>query len=166
MGLNSHLSIRDYTLIPVRRTHILHMNRSFIEWIKIYNGRRKLHNKPLKQYNLYVVYWYKLSKLTPPPHTHPSTRAPAEGVTNFTLLVERSIVEREDKYCMFTIWLIWSRPSTRTLPRGVIKFSILVVHFFGHNYYTLSLADLYLGVEKRYFKEKIHFYYKTYMATS
>ena len=37
--------------------------------------------------------------------------------------------------------------------------------FLGYHYYILSLSDLCLGVEKKIFKEKVHFYYITYMAT-
>ena len=37
--------------------------------------------------------------------------------------------------------------------------------FLGHHYYILGLSDLCLGVEKKIFKEIMHFYYMTYMAT-
>ena len=37
--------------------------------------------------------------------------------------------------------------------------------FLGHHYYILSLSNLCLGVEKKIFKEKMHFHYMTYMAT-
>ena len=37
--------------------------------------------------------------------------------------------------------------------------------FIVHHYYILSLSDLCLGVEKKIFKEIMHFYYMTYMAT-
>ena len=37
--------------------------------------------------------------------------------------------------------------------------------FCGHHYYILGLSDLCLGVEKMIFKEIMHFYYMTYMAT-
>ena len=37
--------------------------------------------------------------------------------------------------------------------------------FFGHHYYFLSLSDLCLGVEKKFFKGIMHFHYKIYMAT-
>ena len=37
-------------------------------------------------------------------------------------------------------------------------------HFLGHHYYILALSDLCLGVEKKIFKEIMHFYYMTYMA--
>ena len=36
--------------------------------------------------------------------------------------------------------------------------------FLCHHYYILSLSDLCLGVEKKIFKEIMHFYYMTYMA--
>ena len=45
------------------------------------------------------------------------------------------------------------------LPPGSWK-----LQFLGHHYYTLSLSDLCLGVEKKIFKEIMHFYYMTYMA--
>ena len=35
----------------------------------------------------------------------------------------------------------------------------------GHDYKTLSLSDLCLGVEKKIFKEIMYFHYITYMAT-
>ena len=35
----------------------------------------------------------------------------------------------------------------------------------GHHYYILDLSDLCLGVEKKNFKEIMHFQYMTYMAT-
>ena len=37
--------------------------------------------------------------------------------------------------------------------------------FLGHFYFIVSLSDLCLGAEKKIFKEIIHFYYMTYMAT-
>ena len=37
--------------------------------------------------------------------------------------------------------------------------------FLDHHYYILSLFDLCLGVEKKIFKEIMHFHYMTYMAT-
>ena len=36
--------------------------------------------------------------------------------------------------------------------------------FLGHHYYILSLSDLYLGVEKKFLKEIMHFHYMTNMA--
>ena len=36
--------------------------------------------------------------------------------------------------------------------------------FRGHHYYILSLSNLCLGVEKKIFKEIMHFHYMTYMA--
>ena len=36
--------------------------------------------------------------------------------------------------------------------------------FLGHHYYILGLSDLCLGIEKKIFKEIMHFYYMTYMA--
>ena len=37
--------------------------------------------------------------------------------------------------------------------------------FLVHHYYTLSLFDLCLGVEKKIVKETMQFHYMTYMAT-
>ena len=37
--------------------------------------------------------------------------------------------------------------------------------FLSHHYYTLSLFDLCLGVEKKIFKEIVQFHYMTFMAT-
>ena len=37
--------------------------------------------------------------------------------------------------------------------------------FLCHHNYILSLSDLCLGVEKKIFKEIMHFHYMTYMAT-
>ena len=37
--------------------------------------------------------------------------------------------------------------------------------FLGHHYYILGLSDLCLGIEKKIFKEIMHFHYMTYMAT-
>ena len=37
--------------------------------------------------------------------------------------------------------------------------------FLGQYYYKLGLSDLCMGVEKKIFKEIMHFYYMTYMAT-
>ena len=56
--------------------------------------------------------------------------------------------------------IIWPRPSTRTPAPGVMKFTFLV-----DPYYILGLSDLCLGVEKKIFKEIMHFHYMTYMAT-
>ena len=36
--------------------------------------------------------------------------------------------------------------------------------FLGNHYYILGLFDLCQGVEKKILKEKMHFYYMTYMA--
>ena len=40
--------------------------------------------------------------------------------------------------------------------------------FLGHHYYTLSFSYLCLGVEipKKFFKEIMYFYYKTYIASA
>ena len=37
--------------------------------------------------------------------------------------------------------------------------------FLGHHYYLLGLSDLWLGVETKILKEKMHFHYLTYMTT-
>ena len=37
--------------------------------------------------------------------------------------------------------------------------------FLGHHYYTLTLFDLCLGVDKKIVKETMQFHYMTYMAT-
>ena len=37
--------------------------------------------------------------------------------------------------------------------------------FLGHHDYILGLSDLCMGVEKKIFKEIMHFYFMTYMAT-
>ena len=37
--------------------------------------------------------------------------------------------------------------------------------FLGHHYYILSLSDICIGVEKKIFKEIMHFHHMTYMAT-
>ena len=44
-----------------------------------------------------------------------------------------------------------------------MKFTILVDP--GHHYYIPGLSDLCLGVDKKIFKEIMHFHYMTYMAT-
>ena len=36
--------------------------------------------------------------------------------------------------------------------------------FLGHGYYILVLSDLCMEVEKKIFKEILHFYYMTYMT--
>ena len=38
--------------------------------------------------------------------------------------------------------------------------------FLGHHHYIRGLSDLCLGIEKKIFKEVMHFHYMTYMATS
>ena len=55
--------------------------------------------------------------------------------------------------------------STKPPAPGVMKFTIFGRPFLGHHYYILGLSDLCLGVEKKIFKEIMHFYYMTYMAT-
>ena len=52
-------------------------------------------------------------------------------------------------------------PTQESLSQGEYKFWWA---FLGHNYYTLSLSDLCLGVEKTMFKEIMYFHYITYMA--
>ena len=49
-------------------------------------------------------------------------------------------------------------------PRGH-EFSNFGRPLLGHHQYILGLSDLCLGVEKKIFKEMMHFYYVTYMAT-
>ena len=39
---------------------------------------------------------------------------------------------------------------------------IIILVDLGHHKYILSLADLYLGVEKKIFNELMQFYYMTY----
>ena len=50
------------------------------------------------------------------------------------------------------------------LPRGHVIYNFGRL-FRGHHYYILGLSDLCLGVEKKIFKEIMHFYRMTYMAT-
>ena len=52
--------------------------------------------------------------------------------------------------------------STRTCAPGVIKFTILVNPPYPSLLYTLS--DLCLGVEKKIFKEIMHFHYMAYVS--
>ena len=55
----------------------------------------------------------------------------------------------------------------RLLPRGPEIYSLakplLRLHYYYH-YHTLTLPYLRLGVEKKSFKEKIHFHYMTHTA--
>ena len=55
-------------------------------------------------------------------------------------------------------------PAQEPLPRGheIYNFGRPSL---GHHYYILGLSDLCLGVEKKIFKEIMHFYCMTYMAT-
>ena len=55
-------------------------------------------------------------------------------------------------------------PSQEPLPRRSWKFHFRRP-FLGHHYYSLSLTDLSLGVEKKIFKVTMHFHYITFMAT-
>ena len=64
----------------------------------------------------------------------------------------------------FTLWLIWPSPSTRTPAMQVMKFTISRL-FLGHHYYIHSLSDLCLWVQRKIFKEIMHYHYMTYMAT-
>ena len=60
--------------------------------------------------------------------------------------------EFKNKVCISTIWLMWTRPGTRTPVPEVIKFIILV--HASLNIITVShLADLRLWVEKKVCKE-------------
>ena len=63
--------------------------------------------------------------------------------------------------CIFTIWIIWPCPSTRIPASGIIKFEILV----DPSLFTISLSELCPRVEKKIFKDIVHFHYTTYMAT-
>ena len=56
-------------------------------------------------------------------------------------------------------------PNIRTLALGGHEIYNFGRPFLGHHYYTLSLSDLCLGVEKTIVKEIMHFHYMTYMAT-
>ena len=55
-------------------------------------------------------------------------------------------------------------PAQELLPRGREIYN-LGGPFLGHHYYILCLFNLCLGVEKKIFKEIMHFHYMTYMAT-
>ena len=60
--------------------------------------------------------------------------------------------EEEKKYCIFTIWPLpqYKNPC----PHEIYNFCRL---FLDHHYYTLSLSDLCLGVEKRILNDIMHF---------
>ena len=60
------------------------------------------------------------------------------------------------KQCIFTMWLIWPHPSTKSPAPGSWKLP-LCRPFIGHHYYKHSLSNLCLGVNK-IFKEIMHFY--------
>ena len=66
--------------------------------------------------------------------------------------------------CIFTIWLFWPHPSTKSCPGGHEIYNF-VESFLWHHNYTLSLSNLCLGVGKVIFKEIMYFIYITYMAT-
>ena len=55
--------------------------------------------------------------------------------------------------------------ATRMPVPGFMKFNIFSRHFLGHHYDIHILSDICMGVEKKIFKEIMHFHYMTYMAT-
>ena len=89
----------------------------------------------------------------------------------FTILVDHSLViitaylvyliyalEKGRKKMHFhTIWLFSPRPSTRTLAPGVMKYKDFGRPFLAYHYYILSLFNLCLGVEKKFFKKYNNF---------
>ena len=57
-------------------------------------------------------------------------------------------------------------PAQEHLPRGVMKFTILVdPSLVIIIYYMFGLSDLCMEVEKKICKEIMHFHYITYMTT-
>ena len=70
--------------------------------------------------------------------------------------------QEEKKYCIYTIWPC---PNARTLAPRVMNIYNFGRLFLGYHYYTLSLSDLCLGVEKKILKKIINFHYMTYLAT-
>ena len=55
--------------------------------------------------------------------------------------------------------------NTYSLKNDLYEFYNFGTTFLSHHYYTLSLFDLCLGVEKKIFKEIMQFHYMSYMAT-
>ena len=70
--------------------------------------------------------------------------------------------EDEKKYCIFTIW---PRPDTRTPANGGHEIYNFGRPFYGNHCYALNLSKSWARVEKKLFKEILHFHFMTYMAT-
>ena len=60
---------------------------------------------------------------------------------------------------------IWPQLSGRIPAQGGHESYNFGRPFLGHHYYVHSLSDLCLGVEEKIFKERMQFYYMTYMTT-
>ena len=58
-----------------------------------------------------------------------------------------------------------TKPQHKNPCSGGHEIKILGGPFLGYYYYTLSLSDLCLGVEKNILKEIMYFHYITYMST-
>ena len=56
-------------------------------------------------------------------------------------------------------------PQHKTPCPGVHEIYNFGRPFLGHHYYILSLSDQCLGVEKKVFKEIMHFHYMTSLTT-
>ena len=68
------------------------------------------------------------------------------------------------KKCIFTIWLIWPRPGTRTPAPGGHEIYKFGRRIFCHHYYknVLSLSEPCPGVKQKIIKEILHFLPKNY----
>ena len=93
-----------------------------------------------------IIHNFNHPPYAPPPH--PNTRITVKMIIKITILV--------DPFGHYYYILNLSVPCPRVEKRRNIAFS--------HNY-NLSLSNLCLEVEKKIFKEIMHFYYMTYIAT-
>ena len=76
--------------------------------------------------------------------------------------IEKKIFKRNNAFSLYDLY--GHALAQEPCPRGheIYNFG---GPFRGHHYYILGLSNLCLGVEKKIFKEIMHFHYMTYMAT-
>ena len=78
--------------------------------------------------------------------------------------VEKNIVKETMQFHYMTYM---ATPEHKNpCPRGHEMYNFGRAFLVHHYYIVIGLSDLCLGVEKKIFKEIIHFYSMTYMATS
>ena len=110
----------------------------------------------------------------------PYHKNPAQGVTKFTIFVDLSLVitslnflsliyawmlRRNNAFSLYITYMVTPMTNHKNPCPTCHEIYNFGITFLGYHYYTLSLSESCLEVEKKIFKEIMHFHSMTYIAT-